>query len=292
MVTVALVDDHAIVRQGLHALLKSDPYLKVVGEAANGLEAINLVKRRKPQVVICDLIMPGLNGLEITRKVSRLKLKTRIILLSMYQNEAYVLDALRGGAMGYIAKESSGAELFQAIRVVVAGRRYVSPTLSKGPALTSYLRKTQPIVTDPYVTLTAREREVLRLVVQWGTRPDIDAKLKISSSTVKSHRANFMRKLGLNTHHNLIQYVLKCGVVPMDAQESVGKKDAHLPGMEHRDDASDETRHATRRPPLNCEVANLFARRDRTRSPGSAAPPPAKPNSRSARTHRSLMKRT
>lgn len=241
MVTVALVDDHAIVRQGLRALLESDPNLKVVGEAANGLEAIKLVKRRKPQVVICDLMMPGLNGLETTRKVLRLKLKTRVIMLSMYQNEAYVLEALKGGAAGYVVKESSGAELFQAIRVVVAGRRYVSPALSKEPAVALYLRKAQPILVDPYETLTTREREVLQSVVQWGTRRDIGAQLKISPSAVKSHRANLMRKLGLNTNHNLIQYVLKHGIIPMDEQKSLGKKGAHTSGAEHRDDAPESS---------------------------------------------------
>jgi DNA-binding NarL/FixJ family response regulator len=241
MVTVALVDDHAIVRQGLHALLESDPTLKVVGEAASGLEAIKLVKRRKPEVVVCDLIMPGLNGLETARKLLRLKLKTQVIMLSMYRNEAYVLEALKVGAAGYVVKESSGAELFQAIRMAAAGQRYVSPTLSKAPAIASYLRKTQPVLTDPYETLTTREQEVLQLVVQWGTRRDIGAKLKISPSTVESHQANLMRKLGLNTHHNLIQYVLKRGIVPMDAQKSLRKKDAHTSEAELRDDAPESS---------------------------------------------------
>jgi two-component system response regulator NreC len=227
MVTVALVDDHAIVRQGLRALLETDPTIKVVGEAANGLAAIKLVKRRKPQVVVCDLMLPDLNGLEITRKILRLKLKTRVVMLSMYGNEAYVLDALKSGAAGYVVKESSGAELFQAIRTVMAGLRYVSPTLSRGHAVSAYLRKIQPIAADPYESLTTREREVLQLVVQWGTRRDIGTKLKISPRTVESHQANLMRKLGLDTHHNLIQYVLKRGIMSIDAQQSLRKKDAH-----------------------------------------------------------------
>src|SRR3989338_7120496 len=112
MVTIVLADDHAIVRQGLRTLLESDPQFEVVGEAADGREAIELVKRRKPTVLIADLMMPGLNGLETTRKVLRLKSKTRVIVLSMYRNEAYVLEALRIGAAGYIAKESGGAGLF------------------------------------------------------------------------------------------------------------------------------------------------------------------------------------
>lgn len=131
MVTIVLADDHAVVRQGLRSLLESDPRFDVVGEAADGREAIDLVKRWKPMVLVADLMMPGLNGLEITRKVVRLKSPPRVVLLSMYRNEAYVLEALRIGAAGYIAKESGGAELFQAIREVAAGRRYLSPVISE-----------------------------------------------------------------------------------------------------------------------------------------------------------------
>jgi two-component system response regulator NreC len=114
----------------------------------------------------------------------------------------------------------------------------VSPTLCNKPSIVSYLKKTLPASLDPYDTLTPRERDVLHMVVQWGTRRDIGAKLKISPSTVESHRTNLMRKLGLNTHHNLIRYVLKRGIIPMDAQKSLRKKDAHPSGAEHRDDAT------------------------------------------------------
>src|ERR1700675_2732255 len=137
MVTIVLADDHVFVRQGLRTLLESDPQFEVVGEAADGREAIELVKRRKPTVLIADLMMPGLNGLETTRKVLRLKSNTRVIVLSMYRNEAYVLEALRNGAVGYVAKESGGAELSQAIREAVAGRRYLSPIISEA-AIDSY----------------------------------------------------------------------------------------------------------------------------------------------------------
>ncbi len=154
-------------------------------------------------------------------------------MLSMYGNEGYVLEALKSGAAGYVLKESSGAELFQAIRVVVAGRRFVSPALAQNPVVAAYLQKVQPVVADPYDTLTKREREVLQSVVQWGTRRDIGAKPKIVSRAVKSQQASLMRKLGLNTHHNLIQYAL-------------GNKDAGAPGAELRQDTPESSA-----PPVN-----------------------------------------
>ncbi len=129
MVTVGLADDHAIVRQGLRLLLESDPDFRVVGEAASGIEAIDMVKRLKPEVLVLDLMMPGLDGLAVTRKLSRLKSRTRVIMLSMYGDAAYVLDALKGGAAGYVVKESCGTELFQALREVAVGRRYLSHAL-------------------------------------------------------------------------------------------------------------------------------------------------------------------
>jgi len=129
MITVALADDHQIVRQGLRLLLETDPTLKIVGEAANGDEAIALVKRAKPQVLILDLMMPAPDGLEVTRQVSRLACGTQVIILTMYGDTAFVLDAHNGGAAGYIVKESCGTELLQAIHEVAEGRRYLSPSL-------------------------------------------------------------------------------------------------------------------------------------------------------------------
>src|SRR5512143_2658675 len=130
-VTIVLADDHAVVRQGLRALLESEPQFVVVGEAANGFEAVEMVKRHKPAVLIADLIMPGKNGLATASALSSMKSDTRVIILSVYGDRAYVLEALKNGAAGYVVKESCGAELIQAIRVAVAGGRYVSPTTSE-----------------------------------------------------------------------------------------------------------------------------------------------------------------
>ncbi|HLB86338.1 MAG TPA: response regulator transcription factor [Terriglobales bacterium] len=230
MVTVVLADDHVVVRQGLRALLESDPRFIVAGEAADGLEAVELVKRRKPTVLIADLMMPSLDGLATTRKVLRLKSDTRVIILSMYGDQAYVLEALRSGAAGYVVKESCGAELFEAIRVVVAGRRYLSPTLFEGSSgsyssMGTILQKAQAGSVGPYGTLTARERKVLQLIAEGTTSRDIGIRLKISSRAVESHRANLKRKLGLNTHHTLIRYALQRGIIPMGESQSIRRKD-------------------------------------------------------------------
>lgn len=236
MVTVVLADDHAVVRQGLRALLESDPQVDVVGEAASGVEAVELAKRKKPRVLIVDLIMPGLDGLQTTRKVLRLKLGTRVIILSMYGNEAYVLEALRIGAAGYVAKESSGSVLLHAIREVALGRRYLSPSLYEA-SRSSYesqgtiLRKTQTGRPNPYDTLTARERTVLALSMEGTTCRDIGIRLKMSPRAVESHRTNLMRKLGLKTYRSVLRDALRLGAVPGNTRESIREQIAN---QEHR----------------------------------------------------------
>jgi len=208
VVTVALADDHVVVRQGLRLLLESDPEFVVVGEAADGIEALELVKRRKPKVLIADLMMPRLDGLETTRRLSRLKLKTRVIILTMYGDEAYLLDALGSGAAGYIVKESAGADLFRAVRDVAAGRRYLSPLLSE--AFTRrYLQKFQTALLKVSDTLATRERKVLKLVLQGTSNSDIGARLKISLRTVESDLANLVGILGLNAEHDIIHEATK-----------------------------------------------------------------------------------
>jgi len=196
MVTVVLADDHAIVRQGLRLLLESDPEFVVVGEAADGVEALELVKRRKPKVLVVDLMMPHLDGLETTRKISRLRLDTRVVILTMYGDEAYLLDALGSGAAGYVVKESAGADLFQAIRDVVAGRRYLSPLLSE-EFTRRYLQKFQTALLKLSNTMTTRERKVLQLVLEGAGTSDIGARLKISLRTVESELANLLGMLGM-----------------------------------------------------------------------------------------------
>jgi two-component system response regulator NreC len=223
MVTVALADDHVVVRQGLRLLLESDPEFVVVGEAADGFEALELVKRRKPKVLIADLMMPRLDGLETTRRLSRLKLDTRVVILTMYGDEAYLLDALRSGAAGYVVKESCGADLFQAIRDVAAGRRYLSPLLSE-ELTRGYLQKFQTALLRLSDTLTTRERKVLQLVLQGASSSDIGARLKISLRTVESHLANFVATLGVNAHHDIVSHAAKRRVRPGGRTKLIKKK--------------------------------------------------------------------
>jgi len=223
MVTVALADDLGVVRLGLRLLLESDPEFVVVGEAADGMEALELVKHQKPKVLILDLMKPGLDGLETTRRFSRLKSDTRVVILTMYGDEAYLLDALRSGAAGYVVKESCGADLFQAIRDVVAGRRYLSPLLSEA-FIRNYLQEFRATLLKLSPTLTTRERKVLQLVLEGVSNYDIGARLKISLHTVESDLANFVGKLGLNTHHDIVRHVAKRRVRPRGRTKLVKKK--------------------------------------------------------------------
>jgi two-component system response regulator NreC len=214
-VTILLADDHHVMRQGLRMLLDAQEDFRVIAEAGDGLEAVKLTERLKPHVLIVDLMMPGINGLEVARQVSHHSPQTRIIILSMYGNEPYVLEALKNGAAGYVLKDTNAAELLRAVHEVVAGRRYLSPPLSEH-AMEAYLQKAQDAVLDLYDTLTTREREVLQLAAEGHTNADIAATLGVSPRTVETHRAHLMHKLELHTQADLIRYALKRGILPMD----------------------------------------------------------------------------
>jgi two-component system, NarL family, response regulator NreC len=214
-VTIVLADDHHIVRQGVKALLESEPGFSVVGEASDGLKAVELVTRLKPRVLVVDLMMPGLNGLEVTRQVTRLSSHTKVVVLSMYMNEPYVIEALRNGAYGYILKESNINDLIHAVREVARGRHYLGPPLSER-AIEAYLEKTRDTSLDLYETLSTREREVLHLAIEGMSNAEIATKLFISPRTAETHRANMMRKLSLHTQTDLIKYALKKGIIPKE----------------------------------------------------------------------------
>lgn len=215
MPNILLADDHNIVRQGLRALLQSEPHFRLVGEASDGIEAVRLAERMKPDVLITDLMMPGLNGLEVTRQVTKALPQIRVIILSMYTNDAYVLEAFKNGALGYVLKDSQAADLIQAVKEVIVGNRYLSPPLSER-ALELYLQKVESVPDDPYELLTTREREVLQLVAEGRTSSEIAARLFISPRTAEGHRANLMRKLNLQNNADLIRLALKRGILPMD----------------------------------------------------------------------------
>ena len=213
--TVVLADDHHIVRQGLRALLEAEGDFSVIGEEADGLKVVELVERLRPNVLLLDVMMPGLNGLEITRQIAKRAMQTRVVILSMHASETYVLEALRHGAAGYVLKDANPTELVQAVREVRAGRRYLSRGLSER-AIDAYAEKAQAAPADVYDTLTTREREVLQLAAESSSTSEIAARLGISPRTVETHRENLMRKLGLQSQTDLIRYALRRGIVPLE----------------------------------------------------------------------------
>jgi DNA-binding NarL/FixJ family response regulator len=209
IVTILLADDHHVVRQGLRSLLESQPGFQVIGETGDGLGVLPMVEQLKPQVVILDLMMPGLNGLEVTRQIKDL---ARVIILSMHDNEAYVIQALKNGAYGYVLKDSTAADLIQAVQMVMEGRRFLSAPFSER-SISDYIRKTHTSPLDPYDTLTNREREVLQLVAEGHSTNEIAARLTISARTVEIHRANLMHKLGLHSQAELVRLALRRGLI-------------------------------------------------------------------------------
>jgi two-component system response regulator NreC len=211
-ITIVLADDHHIVRQGFRSLLENQEGFSVVAEAGDGLEAVKVTTALKPDVLVVDLVMPCLNGLEVTRQIARLSPNTKAIILSMYMDEPYVIEALQNGPWGYVLKESSISDLVKAIREVADGRHYLGSPLSE-LAIAAYKEKTKTLSLDPYNTLTAREREVLQLVAEGHTNSDVAAKLFISQRTVESHRASMMQKLSLTSRADLVAYAIKRGLV-------------------------------------------------------------------------------
>ena len=213
--SIVLADDHRIVRQGLHALLKAEADFNVVGEAGDGLEALELVRKLNPDVVVLDLMMRGLNGLEAARQINKQMPQTKVIILSMYDDEGFVLEALSNGALAYVLKDAGSSELVQAVREVAAGHRYLSPPLSDR-AIEAYQRVARAGPLDKYETLTTREREVLQLSAEGHTNSEIAARLGISVRTAETHRSRVMHKLGVHTQSDLTRYALRRGIIPLE----------------------------------------------------------------------------
>ena len=212
--TIVLADDHRVVRDGLRALLEAEPGFSVVGEAGDGLTSIPLVDRLQPDVLLLDLMMPGLNGQEVIRQVRKCSPRTHVVVLSMHSSEPYVMEALRNGAAGYVLKDASYTDLAHALREVMAGRHYLSPPLSE-LAIEAYQEKAKAAVADRYDMLTTREREVLQLVAEGHSNNEVAHRLGISPRTTETHRANLMHKLHLRTHTDLIRYAIERRIVPV-----------------------------------------------------------------------------
>lgn len=213
-VTVLLADDHPIVRQGLRHLLEEEPGVTIVGEASDGLQAVQLTENFKPNVLILDMMMPALNGLEVLRQVKERSPDTSSIVLSMQSADVYVVEALRAGALGYVLKETGPSELLGAVQQVVHGQRYLSPRISER-LINVLLENTEKLPADPYQSLTNREREVLQMAAEGLSTSEIAKRLSISPRTAELHRGRMMNKLGLHNQTELIRYALKRGILPM-----------------------------------------------------------------------------
>jgi DNA-binding NarL/FixJ family response regulator len=211
-IRVVLTDDHPVVRQGVRRLLEGQSDLEVIAEESDGLETIELVARLKPDVLVLDLMLPGLSGLEVIRRLAKAEPATRILVLSMHANEAYAVEALRSGATGFAVKDASPEELVGAVRRVAAGRRYLSAALSER-AIETYLEHAGVSPVDPYQTLTAREREVFQLAAEGWSNAQIADRLGISVRTAETHRMNLMRKLDIHNPMDLHRYALRRGII-------------------------------------------------------------------------------
>jgi two-component system response regulator NreC len=213
MTTVLLVDDHHVVRRGIRALLENEAGIHVVGEVGTGVEAARLTQQLKPDVLIIDLMLADMSGLEVIRQVRKRAPATSAVVLSMYGNDCYVVEALQAGAKAFVLKDSPPEELMRAVREAALGRRYLAPPLSDR-AIEVYLQRSEDSQLDPYDMLTSREREVLHLAAQGMTSSETANRLCISPRTVEVHRARVMQKLGLHNRTELIHFAIRRGIIP------------------------------------------------------------------------------
>lgn len=211
---IILADDHTIVRQGLRQLLMSERDFEIVGEAETGLEAVALVDRLRPDVLVLDVMMPEINGIEVARAVERRSPDTKVVILSMHDSEAFVVESLRAGVSAYLLKQTTSEDLVKAIHQAMKGQRYLSPSISD-QLINNYMRQFEDEAFDVYDTLTPREREIFNLVAEGYTNSQIADKLSISVRTVERHRTNFMHKLELESQTDLIRYAIQRGIIPL-----------------------------------------------------------------------------
>ena len=214
-ISIILADDHPLLRLGMQALLEREPDYSIAGVAADGPATVRLTERLKPDVLILDLMMPGLSGLEVLRILRGRSPRTRIVILSMCSSSTFIVEALQNGAIGYVLKSCSGENLVRAVREAAAGRRFLSPPVNE-IAVDAYIEQSKSGPFDPHETLTPRQREVLQLAAEGKTNADIAARLTISPRTVENHRATLMQRLGLQNHTDLIRHAMRRGLIPAD----------------------------------------------------------------------------
>ncbi|MBM3783313.1 MAG: response regulator transcription factor [Acidobacteria bacterium] len=207
-IRILLADDHAVVRQGFRMILGAQPDMEIVGEAGNGREAVSQCEALQPDVVVMDVAMPELNGIEATRRIAESSPQTRVLALSMHKDSVYVREILRAGARGYLPKESIDVDLLAAVRAIARGEGYLSPAVSDS-VLTDYRKH----VTDPLDLLSSREREVLQLIAEGKTNKEIAAVLNLSVYTVDAHRGRIMEKLNLHSTGELVRFAVRKGLI-------------------------------------------------------------------------------
>lgn len=206
---VLLADDHSIVRRGMRSLLETEDSIEVVAEAADGLEALRLCEEHHPDLLILDVAMPRLNGIDVAARVQKMQHPPRAIMLSMHLDESYVMRSLNAGARGYLLKDATDEDLLPAIRAVAAGKSYFSPAVS-GMLAEEYVEQLQERgLTDSYDLLTDREKEVLQLLAEGRTNKEVAALLEVGLSTVETHRGNLMQKLGLHSTAEIVLYAVR-----------------------------------------------------------------------------------
>jgi DNA-binding NarL/FixJ family response regulator len=211
-ISILLADDHPVVRRGVRGALEAESAFSVVAETGDGLEAVRLAERLQPDVMVLDLMMPGLSGLDVLPIVRQRSPRTGVVVLSMLADEEFVLQALKHGALAYVLKGCDPVHMVEAVRRAAAGRRYLSPAISER-AFEAYHEKAQSIPSDPQDLLTPRERQALQLAAEGCTNGEIASRLSISQRTAETHRANAMRKLGLRTQADLIRFALRRGMI-------------------------------------------------------------------------------
>jgi two-component system response regulator NreC len=212
-VRILLADDHTVVRQGLRKVLEERPDWEVVAEAGDGREAVRLAEQHKPDVAIVDVAMPLLNGIETTRQILRRSPGTRVLVLTMHADEAYVTQMLQAGAAGYLLKDSADVDLLQAVAEVAKGKSFFSPAIAR-VMLDDYVRQlAEKGVTDRYESLSEREREIFQLIAEAKTNKEIASILNVSPSTVETHRAHIMEKLDLHSAAEIVLYAVRKGVI-------------------------------------------------------------------------------
>ncbi|MDX1520085.1 MAG: response regulator transcription factor [Anaerolineae bacterium] len=215
-ITIFLADDHAVVRDGLKALLEAEPDFAVIGDAANGREAVQRVTQLQPDVVILDIAMPDLNGIEATRQIIEASPDIQAIILSMHASTEHIFRALQAGAKGYLLKESAGLEVVEAIRTVQGGQRYLNHKISE-ELIEDYLRQRQAGEAEgPLARLSPREREILQLVVEGKSSADIAEILSLSSKTIDTYRSRLMQKLGIEDLPALVKFAIQHGLTSLE----------------------------------------------------------------------------